>query len=438
MTRFLSWSALGVVLLVGSSPALAQAPRPERPYRGLFGSGTGDAGQLLTATVTAGGGYDDNILADMLGRSGVGTTQDARAGVVSSISGSLAYSAETEPMSLGLSLGSTARYYPDGDGDILRATQGGMTLGVRPRAGTSVSFDLSAAQQPYQFSSVFPEVFEPAPGDAPVPDLDPITSVDTYFRYGGGASLSQRFSRRASFSANYRYQRADRGELERSFVNQTAGAGLTYNIGRGLDLRAGYVYGEARYTDDTRHQHHSIDAGVNYNRNLSFSRRTELSFSTGTAAVQSNDRLRFTVTGHATLKHEIGRTWNAWAGYSRQVLINETFPEPVLVDALSAGLGGFLSRRVQFTSTVRAALGRQGLEQNAPGFDAIQASSTLSYAMTRYMKLGLTYSYYQQSFEENVRLAAGTPTNAERNSIRATVSLWAPLFQRTRRTDASR
>jgi hypothetical protein len=221
------------------------------------------------------------------------------------------------------------------------------------------------------------------------------------------------------------------------FVNHIGGGGLSYTLGRGLDLQAGYRYAEARYASGPRQQH-LIDAGVNYNRALSFSRRTQLSFSTGSSIVQSTNRTRFNLTGNATLKHEIGRTWNAWASYARQVLLNETWTEPVLADSMSVGFGGLISRRLQFASAARGALGKQGLEKNAPGFDAAHASATLTYAVTRFMNLGVTYSYYQQRFDDGVLLSTGVPVDATRNSIRATVSLWAPLYQRQRRADATR
>ena len=50
-------------LFAASTPAAAQAPRPERPYRGLFGGGVGDVEQSLIWNGSTGGGYDDNVLA---------------------------------------------------------------------------------------------------------------------------------------------------------------------------------------------------------------------------------------------------------------------------------------------------------------------------------------------------------------------------------------
>jgi hypothetical protein len=437
MRRLLSWTAVGVALLLTAVPAAAQAPRAERPYRGLFGSGTGDAGQLLTASGSVGGGYDDNVLADMLNRSSAISRGGSRGGTVTSVSGALAYSFDTESMALGLSVGSGARYYPGTSTDFISGTQGRMSLGYQPRAGTSLSLNVSAAQQPYQFSSLFPVVLEPALGDAPIPDLDLPTTAETYLQYSGTAGFSQRLSRRASFNANYAQHRANRGADLGEFVNQTAGGGLTYNLGKGLDVQAGYAYGEARYADRQTREHHAINAGINYNRSLSISRRTTLSFATGSSAVRSNDRLRYNLVGNAALQHEIGRSWSAWVGYSRRVLLNEVWPDPIVADGVTAGFGGLISRRMQFSSVARGALGR-GLEKDVPGFNSVQASASLGYALNRFMSLGVTYSYYQQRFDEGATLSAGIPASAERHSARATVSLWAPLFQRTRSTDASR
>ena len=422
-----------MALLLMTAPALAQPPRPERPYRGLFGSGVGDADQLLTASGSIFGGYDDNVYADMLGDSGAVTQGGASAGTVAGASGSLAYSFRTEPITFGMSLGSSTRYYPDTGDDLVTATQGGLTLTASPRLGTSLSLGLLAAYQPYQLTPLFHVDFEPQPGDSLIPDLDLVTTVDSYLRYAGRLGFSQRVSRQMTFSANYGYQHADRGAEADEFRYQSLGGTLTYNLGKGLDARAGYSYGEGDYGDGGTREHHAIDAGVNYNRALSISRQTTLSFSTGTSALRTRDDLRFTLTGNARLQHEIGRSWNTWVGYARRVLMNETFPEPVVADSASAGLRGLISRRMQFTSSIRGALGKQGLESDAPGFNTAQGAATLSYALTRFMNLGVTYFYYRQRFDDGAVLSIGVPASAQRHSVRATVSLWAPVFERTRR-----
>ena len=47
------------------------------------------------------------------------------------------------------------------------------------------------------------------------------------------------------------------------------------------------------------------------------------------------------------------------------------------------------------------------VENDAPGFDTAQAVATLSYALTRFMNVGVTYSYYHQRFDEGAVLSVG-------------------------------
>jgi hypothetical protein len=54
------------------------------------------------------------------------------------------------------------------------------------------------------------------------------------------------------------------------------------------------------------------------------------------------------------------------------------------------------------------------------------------------MNVSVSYAYYQHVFDEAVPLAAGVPRSLERNSVRVAINLWAPIFHRARRTDASR
>src|SRR5436309_2042874 len=78
MTKLLRCMSATLALLALALPAFAQQQqRPERPYRGLFGGGVGNAEQLLTLSVQFGGGYDGNILAGSAGN-GVGLSPIAQ------------------------------------------------------------------------------------------------------------------------------------------------------------------------------------------------------------------------------------------------------------------------------------------------------------------------------------------------------------------------
>src|SRR5690606_25195834 len=107
-------------------------------------------------------------------------------------------------------------------------------------------------------------------------------------------------------------------------------------------------------------------------------------------------------------------------------------------DALTGGLGGLITRRIQFTSIVHGAIGNIGAARSAPGFDSVHGSATLSVALSRFMSAGVVYSYYHHRFDERVALPLGALSSMDRQSVRASISVWAPLFQRLRSGDASR
>ena len=100
-----------------------RSARPERPYRGLFASGTAGSAQTLSVSGSAGGGYDDNILLDLPG----GGTLDPRlvkSGKVATGDGSMSYAFNGDRVTFGASGGSMVRFYPSNgeDRDDLRTT----------------------------------------------------------------------------------------------------------------------------------------------------------------------------------------------------------------------------------------------------------------------------------------------------------------------------
>jgi hypothetical protein len=225
------------------------------------------------------------------------------------------------------------------------------------------------------------------------------------------------------------------GETEH-YERHTVSARLTHDLGRGLNAHAGYGYSDARYRQDDRYVNHNIDLGVDYNRSLSFSgRRTTLSFGTGTSAsrsgsVERRGSFRFRATGSAQLSHEIGRTWDASLAYDRGLRFSETWTEPLFTDTVTARVGGLVNRRSQIHVTARALRGNGYSGGGAKSYSAVAG---LTVAITRYVNTGLTYMYYQHQFASELSLAAGFPRSYEGQSIRASVTVWAPLFQRERR-----
>jgi hypothetical protein len=440
MRTIVSSLVVALVAVSCAAPAFAQAVRPERPYRGLFGSGSSDTEQALSVAGSLGAGYDDDLAANARGgNTANGGDAAPQSGSLGSGSAALNYLLNRGPVNLTALLGTSARYYPDAAESTVRSTQGLLTLGTSLGERTSLSASTTVTHQPYGFALLFPTL--PTTEPTPVaPDLGPIAPVggDTsYMAWSVGTGLSRSLSRRSTVSASYNYRQTDDSAKAR-FNSQGAGGQFAYTIARGFSLRLGYHQSRSEHEGREPIVYHTIDSGVDYGRTLSLSRRTSLTFGTGSSAIEANDRFHFRATGNARLSHEIGRSWSASAAYARNVSVQESLQEPVLSDAVSVGLGGLITRRLEFRSAAHAALGNVGVAQEDTGFDNYYASASLSYAFTRFMNGAITYAYYRHRFGNDVVLPVGVSSAVNRRSVSASVSLWAPLFQRARRINASR
>jgi len=444
MKPFSRLVGLAIALLFSSVPAAAQTPRPERPYRGLFGGGVGNTEQLLTGNLTLAGGYDDNVFAAESG-SGLGSDSPLAASRSNygELSGGLTYSLDRPRTAVGASLSASTRYYSSQE-DFFGTYSGGVGASLKLSSRTTLAANQSLTYQPFFTLQLFPSLFDPLLGQPTPADLDYGIAPDRHVNYMSDVSLTSTVSRRGSVDVGYNRQRSNFEAADRDFSFWGANAGYQHQLAKGLGLRAGYAYWESQYLADTaggrRIRGYTIDAGVDYSRALSFSRRTTLSFSTGSSAFIYAERTQYHFTGSAQLNHEIGRTWNASAAYHRGVGFVESFDEPVIADSLTAGLSGMITRRLQFQSGLGASIGEVGLglggQQN--GFATYYGTLQLNYAVTRYLGLGVDYSYYRYSFDQGVALPPGITAERDRQSVRASLILWAPLLQRGRRPDAAR
>ena len=426
---------LVVSMLAWASAADAQW-RSERPYRGLFANGVDNSEQLLAASASVGAGWDDSLMADALGRSFTASdfTRQFKGGLGTG-SAALSYSLNRGAVALGASAGSTLRYYPSISNSFVRREYAG--AGASAVLGAGFTVRGAASYQPFSVRSMYPELFELGPADVATIDEDFPASLEHYFGYSAGGGYSSQLTQRDSFSASYGYSAREATSGVGRFAHHNAGAGLDHNLTQGLSVRLGYRYSQALYgVRSQRPAGHMIDAGLRYNRALSFSRSTTLSFGTGTTAVKTSrsDSLRYRATGSARINHELGRTWHASASYNRGMQFIDTWPEPLFSDAATAGVGGLLNRRTQVGVMARAMRGRSVLRSDGGQVESYGAGASLTVALTRHVNTGLTYSYYHHQFADAMVLAPGFPNDFERRSLRAFVSVWVPLFQRTRRT----
>ncbi len=436
LVRALLCSGLTLLACVPAS-AQGQGYRPERPYRGIFASGVDALGQSLTANGTVSGGYDDNLLADATNRNN--TTQgNQQGGTLGQFSGGVNYDLTGGRAQLSAGAGASVRYYPSFENDYLKTYNASLAGQVRaldkPRA--SLTLRQAVNYSPYTFVSSFsgpvtvPDVITPV---AP-PDPDFVPLATQYVSAESNINLESRVSRKLSFNSSYSYRISDRGAADS--WRQTGAAGFTVALSRDLGLRTGYRYSEAHYPGHVV-ETQSPDVGLDFNRALSLTRRTSLTFGVGAEATRSNDHTRYRATGNAHVTHEIGRTWTADGSYQRGTYYIDTVDEPVFADSASAGVFGLISRRINFQAVASTMIGNAGFNVDRQ-FDSYRGTVTVSTAINRFMNVGADYAYYKYIYDEQIQLDPGLPHNVNRQSIRAHVSFWAPLMNRTRRADATR
>jgi hypothetical protein len=420
-------AAAAVTLLVltsGLASAQTQGYRPERPYRGIFAGGLNDSTHSIAANATLSGGYDDDILADATGRN---RPVSSRQGTLAQLSGGLNYAMNLNRASVGAGVNSSVRYYPSLEKEYFTTYGAGVGGGIRVLDKPEVSVSGGANYQPLTFLSAFPSLGEQLTVEVAEPDFVPVESQ--YISYNAGISLTHRLSRRVSVSTSGAYRTTDR--LEREFWSRSASAALRVQMTRDVSLRVGYSLAEAHYEGRPTVQQHRPDIGLDFGRALSLTRRTTMSFGVGTEATVANDRTRIRASGNASMTHEIGRSWSARAAYQRGTTFVETIPEPVFSDSAQVSLSGLITRRIQFTSIGSALFGNTGTSSRQ--FDSYRASAGISVALTRYMNAGVNYAYYKYVFDPLIELPSGIPHDVNRQSIRAQVSFWAPLLNKTRR-----
>lgn len=438
----LSFIVCATVLLTMVRPATAQTPRPERPYRGLFGGNVGATEDLLTLSFSLLGGYDTNVLLDPFAGGGSGVVDPllTESSGYGGFAAGLHFSLNRSRVTLDASANSAGHYY-SGQSEFVGTHSGFVGVAWQSAKNTRVIASQGISYQPFLLIDIFPQLIAGELGQQPSPSRDRGTLRGDYLTHQTTVGLDQRVSRRSSFNLRYGYHSSDFGDGDRDFTTQTARGGFSFDVAKGLGARLGYGYtvGDYLLVDQTRRVgSHNIDAGIDMSRSLSFSRRTTFSFGTGLGAVADTNQTYYNVIGNARLNHEIGRSWTASAAYTRNIGFLERFAEPFFSDSISVGLAGLMHRRLQFRSSLHGSLGDVGLSASANGFATYVAASGITFGLSRYVGLGVDYSYYRYAFDGGALLPAGLPSELGRHSVQSSLNLWAPLVSRARRADASR
>jgi hypothetical protein len=433
-----------LLVFLAVRPASAQAERPERPYRGLFGGGVGNTEQLLTFTINFGAGYDSDILVGQGGGAVSVLPVDPRRAVKSTFeqaSTGLAYSLSHSRVGFSASAGNSASYYPALAQPLVQTQSASVGGSLQIASRTSVTASESATYGPLYFLTSFPVFGQSQQGQPVVLNETLGARVENHLALMTGVSFSQSLPHRVALTLSYARQSSHSPSGDFDLMTQSGGGGVSVGLAKGLSLQVGYGYQEGQFGSGAtvqRTHDQSINAGLSFNRALSLSRRVTLSFDTGSSALSQGGQTHYGLTGDVRLTREIGRTWNATIGYSRTVAFLETFRQPVFSDSLGLSVGGLIARRLQFQSNLGAATGQVGFTQKANSFNTYYASAGLTIGLTRELGFGVDYSYARYFFGTSVALPSGLSRRMDRQRVFAHLSLWVPLVQRTRRPDAAR
>jgi hypothetical protein len=338
---------------------------------------------------------------------------------------------------------SSARYLPDLDNGVIASHGAGVNGSVQLSQRTMVSGDFALNFQPLSASSLFPGLFQ-AEGAPPLPtDYDLGAVTDNYLSDAGSVQVSHSLTKRTGLS--FGYTQSHSKATAQQFGQESAGisGGVSHALGKGLGLRLGYgrrigQYGNAAPGAAGTVRQHTIDAGVNFNRALSFSRQTQLSFSTGSGVFSDGVGERYDLTGAANLSHQWGRSWSTGIGYSRQMGFIDALIQPTFANSLSASLTGLLSRRFSVDAGGGMSDGTIGLTGDTNGYRAYRATAGLTTGITSTVGVRVDYVYYTYRFETTQFLPTALGRNIRRQSVQVSLDFSAPLIYRGRSANAAR
>ena len=427
-------ATLAIVLVCAApGPAAAQSVRPERPFLGLFGAADApERGQSLALDWSLLGGFDDNVAADSTGGADPRSVVNGNYG---SASGSLTYGARTEHRSFGVTATTSGRYYPDLS--QLSAVDGGGGLTFASDLGRRTKIDLaqSFSYQPYYGINFLGAVVPSETTIVEVGGSSNQAALNSRSSYSldGRAGLSRTLGPRSSIRGDYSYRSIRFGGGGDEHFNWRLGSvSFLRNLTRNAVLRVGYGYGVGRNTVATTSPsivNHNLDLGIDYDRQLSFSRRTRLNFSSGSTGVVDGNTTRYRLIGTAGLTQEIGRTWRANASYNRGVQYLPGFGQSFFADTAQVRIGGLVGRRLEASASGGYSSGEIGFDTAGSSYSSSTLGADLRVALSRRLSFFAQYGFYHYGFDSGVQVPFGLPPQLDRQSVRFGISGWLPLVR---------
>lgn len=432
--------------LTASPPQTPQAPQGSAIFAGADARGLAERGERLDLLIQMFGGYDDDVLAEQPGNGGPSrrSLASAAAGFATGMGAALNYSKPglliNRPQGKGdfeAQIDSSFRYYPGLDNlagmyhrarlQLSAPITRSVTLFASPRFDYSprYSFELLSGPLP-----VDPETSLPSftTGQEPPPADGSVVANNTW-RYGvlGGAEIE--VGKRSTFTldAGYTKRTSDLATFDMEVRN--AGVSFDHRFTRNASLELGYEYVDGDHATGLATRAHNLDVGVDYRRPLGQTRKTFVSFSTGSTIAESElGTRRVQAIGSATLTHYMKRTWTGVFEYSRRLHYVDGFDRPLFGDAITTGVNGLLSRRMELVIRASYTSGTVGLAEHAPRFNSTIATVRLRRAISRRIAGYAEGLFYHYAFDPDAPRPPGLPPTFDRIAFRCGLSVWVPLM----------
>lgn len=433
-----------LAMAIGVSPVVAQDASVPRPTQAVFGgnSSTGREQQLLEGTLSVAAAYNDThdeVLASL--------SPLDRTGYFTALGGTLGYGWRGERVQFGANAGTNGRYYREGRELLSVNRYGGVGVEVNLARRTQIAVSQTVNYSPAYFTGMFPILGTAELGavnalgiDYAASHLSALTS-ETTFGFSHGITRTATFS----FESSIRHTAFSRESGYDDLNAYNFGGRYLHRVSRYASLRLGYAYRQGQYgvIGETRNTSiHDIDAGVDYNRALSVSRRTRLEFGTGSTIVNTpqhlddggtaglyNQRYQYRVVGNLGLSHEFGRTWRGRLAYNRGVGLVQGFPEPLFSDGVTGAVGGFFSRRVEVLLNASYTNGQVGGSGAQNGLNSLAGAARMQVGLTRKLAATAEYFYYRFDVGSAVALPIGVTSYRERSGVRGGLTLWLPFVR---------
>jgi len=426
-------------IAAGTPPPHEIAPmsRPNRPYRGLFGSSVGSATQKLTVEGSFGAAFNAGEPAGTDSTTDTGSEAASEAftqsGGAAVGTGTVTFSRTHERFGMYASNTSTFEFYPNlGPYTSLIRHVFHSSVYYQPTRSTRIVVGPHLKNLP-QFT--FADLFDAELGQR-LPALQDVPiKLIRYQRYGATVDLSQQLSSRTRVitSLVYAHGKIPTREWNLILVNGK----IRHQLTRAIGVYVGGQYGGQKdintIVPDQRDTQPRLDIGVDLAKEISFSRRTFVGFGTGTAGTHdsSTGETIYRLVGHVRLTREFGRTWLSEVIYSRNVRHIETLNEPVLNNSLTFNVQGSFNRRLQLQSNFGKSIGTLGT--GADDFSVLEGGAQVSFALTRELGLSGQYSYYNYSATQGNLIAIQSAAKAFPHRLGVYLQLWLPLIHQTER-----